>query len=294
MKAFLLTDVFDTDSSCLKRSAMALRSVGFGQSKSDEASAVYVSHQGEAQMAFSGVSLPVDKKRTEESLAKRVQKAGALKLKIKPQVIYEDTLSLKSAVDTLLAQAKKQSVGLVVLSTQARKGFARFLLGSFAETLIHRSSIDLLILNPKAKVRAKTKSMVVAIDLEKGVEQLVRETAELARKLDATVTYVHVPSPSYSVHFKGQDPSVAKYRKAVDRKVAQLDGLARSLGAKASVQIAGRWQAVSDVVLQVAKKQKADLIVIKAKSGSLATLMLGSVARSVVRKSEVPVMVVRR
>lgn len=293
MKTYVLTDVFDGDAGSLKRSVLSLKACGFGR-PSDQVSAVYVAHQGEAQLVMGGADSGPSKDVAEKALAGRIQSAAGTRVRLNSEVVYDYTLSLKSSVDSLIQNAKKQGVELLVVASQARKGFARFLLGSFAETLIHRSPIDLLVLNPKVKPRPKTKRILLAVDLDRGSEKLVQEIAEMARGLSAELLLLHVPSPSYSVKFKGQDEAVVRYRATVNRQMKKLGEIASQLGAKVSTQIEGRWESISDVILREARKGKADLVVVKAKTGSLATLMLGSVARSVVRKSDAPVLVLRR
>jgi nucleotide-binding universal stress UspA family protein len=49
----------------------------------------------------------------------------------------------------------------------------------------------------------------------------------------------------------------------------------------------------TDLILKEAKASQADVVAVHSKSGPLRRLILGSVARQVVRAAKVPVLVVR-
>src|SRR5262249_39669163 len=82
-----------------------------------------------------------------------------------PTVLISDSLSRRAAVEKLLEYAEKSQASLIAVGTHARKGVMRFLLGSFAETLILHSKTPLLIVNPKCKPMPAIKEILFATDI---------------------------------------------------------------------------------------------------------------------------------
>lgn len=69
----------------------------------------------------------------------------------RPRIIVQDTLSVMSAVQSLLEFAEEEDAGLIILSSHGRKGLARLMLGSFAERVLHSAKVPVFILNQHAR-----------------------------------------------------------------------------------------------------------------------------------------------
>lgn len=144
----------------------------------------------------------------------------------------------------------------------------------------------------------KITKMVVPIDFSTCSMLLVREAAELAVSVGATMTLLHVAelpaglAAGARIHPDGPEVTAEEYvaQDAANRVQSFLE-LARSLGADAKVAVR-----VGAVVPQIlAEAEGADLVVMGTHGRSgLARAVLGSVAEQVVRAGRVPVMLVRR
>ncbi len=293
MKALWLVDVFDKDLKSPKAVANSLRGLGFGPD--DQIWGTYLAQDVEENLHLA-FGVPKSDRLTKlpaSLLKRRLAQIGTQDLRLQPSLISVNGVSLKSGADRVLADAKSKKVDLIALQTHARKGFERFVVGSFAETLIHRSPISLLILNPNAKTKKSIKRIVFATELGKSAEKSVIKMAEFAKRAGAELRLVHVPFPSYSVKFKGQDPRVEAYRHAVPKQMARLVLLASEVGVKTDSVIASPIRPIVGAIEAEATRFASDLTAVKSKSGPIATLFLGSVARSLVRRSTQPVLILR-
>lgn len=293
MKAIWLVDVLDKDLKSPRAIANTLQGLGFGPT--DQIWCTYLSQEIEGNLNFAtDVARSRSMRKLPSSLLKRhISNLDTQGLSVRPSLISVNGVSLKSGADRVLVDAKAKKVDLIALQTHGRKGFVRLVVGSFAETLIHRSPISLLILNPGTKTKKNVKRIVYATELEKAAEKSVVKIAEFAKRAGAELRLVHVPFPSYSVKFRGQDPQVEAYRKNVPKQMERLTKLASEVGVVTDYVIATPNKSIVEIIDAEAKNFRADLTAVKSKVGPIGTLFLGSVARSLVRQSSLPVLILR-
>jgi nucleotide-binding universal stress UspA family protein len=297
MRALWLTDIFDPALRSSPRSAsltgQALRLLGW--TKSDVTTITYLAHQGE-QNLFLAYDIPKDERFTqypEKLLKKHASKLDTRSLKVKLQVITEGSTSMSAGAEGVIRFAKKDDADLIALQTHSHKGFKRLVLGSFAETMMLLSPISLLILNPDSKVSKKAKRILYATDIEKSADAGVKKAALIAKKAGATLRLLHMVLPAYSATFEGQDADVLKYRKQVDDRIQELVAVAEAEGATCEAVIRDELISNTDLILKEAKASKADILAVQSKAGLLRRVLLGSVARNVVRAAKIPVLVIR-
>jgi nucleotide-binding universal stress UspA family protein len=298
MRAIWLTDIFDpalrSSTKAASLPGVALRSMGW--SKADETIITYLALHSEPNLYLAYDVPKKDRfsKYPETLLKKHVLRLDTRSLKVRSKLITEDSHSLRSGVEEVIAFVKRQKVDLVTLQTHSRKGFERFLVGSFAETMMLMSPISLLLLNPDVRVSKRVKQILLAVDIDKSAEVSVKHATKLARYAGATLRLLHIARPSYSANFHGQDKDVFSYRKNIDRRIQDLVAIAEAGGVDCTAIIRDDLSPTTDVILDEAKSSKADVIAVHAKSGPLRRLILGSVARHVVRAANVPVLVLRQ
>lgn len=293
MKALWLVDIFDKDFKSYDEVANTLRGLGFNQE--DQIWCTYLAQESEPNLNLAYDVPKADRltKLPDGILAKRIASLKLKGLRVLPSVISTPGISMKSGADRVVADAKAKNADLIVLQTHSRKGFKRLLLGSFAETLIHRSPVSLLILNPKTKAKSSVKRIVYATDLAKSANKSVLKAAEFAKRAGAELRLVHVPLPSYDVKFAGQDLEVDAYRKSVPKRLSQLVKIASAGGLKVDSVIAKPNKPISEAIDFEAKRFKADLTAMRSDTGPVESLFLGSVGRSLVRLSTRPVLILR-
>lgn len=211
----------------------------------------------------------------------------------KIQVVEDQAFTITKVVDRMLELASENDSDLIALFTHARKGYLRFLMGSFAETVIHRSQKDLLLMNPKVIVKSKIQNVLFASDFGANSEQEFAKIFKYTKNLGAKLTVFHHTEIIYKWSLDEENPKIIKYRKSVDKMKSWVESESRKAGVEVNVVMASDFDSTSSHVFKLVKKNKIDLIATAAKSGSLAALMGGSVTRQIVRESSIPVLVVK-
>ncbi len=211
----------------------------------------------------------------------------------KIHVIDHPTFSTTKSVDRLLKLASERGSDLIGIFTHARKGFSRLIIGSFAETLIHRSSKDLLILSPKATITAPMKNVLFASDFGPNSKKEILKLFSYIKNINPVLTVFHDADVIYKKSLDEKNPKIHAYRKEVDQMKLWIEDQCHKAGIKGNVVITSDFKSTSDHVLSLAKKNKIDLVVVCAKAGPTAALMGGSVTRQVIRESSVPVLVLK-
>ena len=106
-------------------------------------------------------------------------------------VIDHPTISNTKAVDRLLSFADERGADLIALFTHAQKGFKRLLVGSFAETMIHRSRKNLLLVNPLTQFAPRTRRILLSSDFSDDSRRQVTETLGICKRLKAKLIVFH-------------------------------------------------------------------------------------------------------
>ena len=208
-------------------------------------------------------------------------------------VVDYETFSNTKAVDSFLSLAKKRNTKLVALYTHGRLGFMRFTLGSFAETAIHRSKIDLLLANPETNFSPKVKSIFYASDFSPSSKKHLKRVIEISKKIGAQLTVFHATEIIYKLSFDELNPEIVSYRNKLRRIEVWIEQECKKLEVSCKVIITSEFTPSTELALNNAKKARADLIVVSAKVGPMAALMGGSVTRYIVRASTKPVLVLK-
>jgi len=209
------------------------------------------------------------------------------------RVVEQMSLSTTKVVDRMLKLANEQGCELIGLFTHARKGFARFVLGSFTETAIHRSTKDLLLMNPNANLGSTVGRILFASDFGSSSRKELSRVFQYAKSLGASLTVFHHAEVIYKWSMEESSPKVKAYRKSVDKMKHWVETEARKKGVSTNVIIASDFQSTAAHIFKVVKSKRIDVVVLSAKTGPMAALMGGSVTREVIRASSVPVLVIK-
>jgi nucleotide-binding universal stress UspA family protein len=222
-----------------------------------------------------------------------LRKAGLKFEDKKIHVVEHRTLSTTETVDRLLRLAKDRGADLLGLFTHARKGYMRFAIGSVAETAIHRSKISLLLLNPKAHTPPKIRRVLFASDFGTNSKAQLKKVIGHCKKMKASLILLHHAEATYKWSLDESNPKIHSYRRKVNRLKLAVEQECKRAKIPTSIIISSELRGTADLILRSSKKEKADLIVVAAKTGPTAALMGGSVTRRVVRESNLPVLVLK-
>jgi nucleotide-binding universal stress UspA family protein len=212
-------------------------------------------------------------------------------------IAVDHTVPVGIPADSILKVAEDADVKLIVVGTHGRTGWNRLRLGSVAETIVREASCPVLTgsasdrtLSRAGAVWPKSPRLLVAVDFSLSSRAAFRLAVVLARRLRAQMTLLHAAEPSGRSRSHGHID--ASYRRKAERwfQAAVSAGRAGHM-VNERIVIPGN---PADVILDQAKRARADLIVMGSHGRrGLRLLMLGSVARSVIRKARSPVLVVK-
>lgn len=250
-----------------------------------------------------------DHSKTAESLFKEVLSDYNLPFLAEAKVIPHAAQSHAGAAEVLSHYAKQRGADLIVVGSHGRQGLQRFLLGSFAESLLLQSEVPVCVIGAHATRTRSTKSILFPTEFGEHSKQNYLHVVELAKKLKAEIVLLHaITRPIESLFDLETRPKVYNYEgrmmsleqileeqvEAQSRR-AQLwaDGAARQ-GIMVTHVIDSSFKPVDELVMDAAENNDCDLIVMEAQSGPMSAAILGSYTRNVVRKAHCPVFVFPR
>jgi nucleotide-binding universal stress UspA family protein len=244
--------------------------------------------------------LPAAEKALKNAL-KRAEIPGMLP----PKVLVQKMASLSQAISTLNNHAIITGADLIAVGTHAKKGLARFFLGSFTEVLLLGSTVPVLTINPKTKLPARDNHILFATDASPASQEAFKRLINLAKDLKAGITLYHyVKNPIEPIIQSGAfllgggwipvSTYVRDESAQLERELEKMAERARKAGIQTEVLMDSGLEGVTEGVLENAKKKKATLIALAAQSGPVAATLMGSIARQVVRTAECPVWVIRK
>ncbi len=211
-------------------------------------------------------------------------------------IIQLETADSKEAVAGLLNFCDKNHAKWIIVSSHGRSGLHRLVLGSFAESLLTHSKHPVLFLTHGEEEKGEkapvfTKKILFPTDFSKFSHKAFRHFLDFAKIFEDEIIIFHcvgllipvmdlagpvlvMPDSYYADQESGA-------RKAVKPWLEE----ASKLGVSARFVIANELnpKTVSEQVLAVAEKEHVDLIVMASVSGSVASFVVGSIAKEVFR-----------
>lgn len=218
-----------------------------------------------------------------------------------PKFLKSNDFSLRTAVKTLVDYARASDAEFIALGTQSKQSVSRFLFGSFAESLLVYSDIPILMLTPECKPVTALKKMVFATDFSDASKAAFQQALDVAEEHRLSVTLFNRVEYSCDKTME-LIRNNSEYQRQLDedlerrsRAIEEMAALAHARGIKINVIINRKPSSVSiaQSILEVTAARKGNLIAVAAESGMNRSTLLGSVAREVVRKSSIPVWVIR-
>jgi nucleotide-binding universal stress UspA family protein len=202
--------------------------------------------------------------------------------------------------DAIAQYVTDHGIDLVVMTTHARKGLARWWLGSVGDRLLRRVSIPILLLHP-SELPQPTHFRRILVALDGEIEDPVLDAATGLGGLEENAEYllfrvaeppVPLLTPLAASPSQMGQPHLA--RAMEDAAAEYLDRVQRRLhaaGHKASWRVV-RSRDIPDQVVELAEETGADCIVLGTHGArGLERFLIGSVADKVVRSTALPVLV---
>ena len=195
-----------------------------------------------------------------------------------------------SAAEEIIEYAKRESCSVIVMPTHGYGRFRRFILGSVAAKVLHDAECPVLtgihMEEVPSNVRLDIRKILCAIDLKAHSGTVLAAADIVAREFKATMKLVHVlpivDSPE-TVYFD-QDWKTAITKQA-NKEVEELQ---QACGT--SHEVLMKPGEAAKAIDQVAREEKADLLVIGRSEGQSVIGRLRTQAYAIIRDSPCPVL----
>lgn len=227
------------------------------------------------------------------AVAEKLRAAG---IEAKPAIypLYHEPIG-----PAIVSTARERQADLIVMSTQGRSGLGRWFYGSVADQVLRQAEVPVMLV-PAACEQAwptdRAFRVLVPLDGSPFAEEALGPAGELAEALGAEVLLVRTVetplpySPVVGVPYRGMDPEgdLARAREYLESVADKLRAHAKAVDVYAAAGPA------STTIGKVAREERVDLVVMATHGyGGLSRFVLGSVATSVLRRSDVPLLLVR-
>ncbi|MCC7441851.1 MAG: universal stress protein [Bdellovibrionales bacterium] len=221
--------------------------------------------------------------------------APSLKLAA-PKILPNPTGTRRLAVEVLLSQARAGKFDLLALSTHGRRGIQRLMLGSFAEAVLSRAPLPLLVLPSQPSPTHSQGLALFASDLSEGARRIAPIAGGLAHAAGLNLVAFHAATDhSWAVATPGFIPPAAHPDELKARKAHLSSDLesTRRLGVETEIVVRSTDRSIAEAIVKTAAAKKADRIILNTTRTPGSALLLGSTARQVARLASCPVWVFR-
>lgn len=210
-----------------------------------------------------------------------------------PDVVGPDVIRAGEPTDAILQVALEVEIDLIAMCTHARKGVAKWLLGSVAETVVRRAQLPVLLVRPGLPApHAVLRRILVPLDGSEESFTVLIEVKRLALRTGAEVVLLHVTERAFAPLPQRGTRGMSGIPEDPEQK---LLAVADRLGRSDLIY----WQVIAhgdpaEEILDHAMTLDADLIAMSthARSGR-ERAMFGSVAQEVLGRSERAVLLQR-
>ncbi|MFL5813122.1 MAG: universal stress protein [Bdellovibrionia bacterium] len=266
---------------------------------------VYVLSPGDINLTieFSGLWLEQYREAAQKALEHALKDIQVANM-AHPEVIAENFTATAQAARSLAMHAKAMNAEMIVVPGHGRKGLGRFLTGSFAENVIQYSHVPVVILRPKIKISPKIQTILVPTQFGTKAKAVFRKIVDQAHGLGARIVLFHtIPHPVEPILQSGAYlaggswvPVQAYFSVETDRHRRRAEAWARwaeNQGVPTEVIVDVQGSDIGDSIVYLAKSRNADLVAMESRSGPIASTLLGSITRHVIRNAQCPVWVYR-
>ncbi len=221
-----------------------------------------------------------------------------------PEFILQTVNSRKQSVRAIMDYAKDSDTGAIAVIThlpEENTEKSHSFPGSFVETLLAESQLPVLVVNSQADPVHQFCRILVPTDFSKAARFDFGTIVQLARSLKSEIVLMHVLTiPESMTVMEGAGliggwPRIESFIESVETEAlknsAEMIAYAKRENVEAEFKLLRNREQLSKVILNQALRSKADLIAMTNQTGPIASLLLGSVTRQILRSSQLPVFV---
>jgi nucleotide-binding universal stress UspA family protein len=203
-----------------------------------------------------------------------------------------------SPAEPILDEARAAQADLLLLGTHQKRAMARLWAGATVQPTVRMAQLPVLCIPalevPVLETRPRLRHVLVATDFSELGNRAVAHAYELARG-DGSVSILHVrertlPSPAYA-YVDDRDALTPAARQELEARLRALIPKEGALPTNVEVIDGGH---AATVIIQEANRTGADAICLGSHGRSgLGRALMGSVAETVTRRAQRPVLIVR-
>lgn len=198
--------------------------------------------------------------------------------------------------EEITAYVEEQGMDLVVMGTHGRRWAQRMLLGSVTEEVVRNAACPVLTVQTDAEETPgrDVRRILVPVDFSDASETAVEHAAELAQTYEAQIELLHVVEEVTYPSAYGVDPVYMPPQDMIPRVEESLGEIAQKKIGHEGVQISATVGYAPYTILDHIDDNDIDRVVIATHGRTgFNRMILGSVAERVIRRSSVPVFVVK-
>lgn len=262
---------------------------------------VFVLNVGDVQTSLDPRQLPSNLLENYQQAAKNAINSMFKHVKhdnvLPPKILVEEYPSTRANVERLLYYCTEKNADLIVQSTHARSGLTRLFLGSFAESLLWRSPIPVLLVNPTSEIQRKFSKILFPSDFSEESQAAFSQLLPVAQELNSKIILFHKLQNRFNPVIGATTTFLGGHWVPFDREphirllAEEFCEQAELMGVKAEFQLDTTSGPVAKSIQTTAQKEKANLIALAAQTGPYTSALIGSTSRQVVREAAVPVWV---
>lgn len=227
----------------------------------------------------------------EAAIGNYLQEIGCTET-LAPRVLVISEGSVESMVERLVKYSDDVAAEMIIVSSRGRKGFDRFVFGSFAETLLLKSRRPIYFLTHQngTSLAERGNKVLFATDFSKNSELAFRVLIKQAKASNSEIIlyYAITLPPSLII---APDDFCNQQELAAKSDAQNWINEANSQGVKVNliIQYVGIPSNVAQSIIDLAKQKSARFVAMASSSGKMESLVFGSVAREVFKKNLFPV-----
>jgi nucleotide-binding universal stress UspA family protein len=193
--------------------------------------------------------------------------------------------------------ATTTGASLIVMSTHGRGGVGRWLYGSVADGVLHRTHVPVMLIGPHIAAGWTTgpSKIMVTLDGSRLSELALTAAKALASAFGASLLLARTSGPLEYAYAEGVPFAIRDAGEDLAAAADYLEEIARPLrdsGLKVDIQVQPGDAGI--VLADMARHHGADLMIMGSHGrGGLFRAVMGSVATATLRRASVPIVIVR-
>ena len=210
--------------------------------------------------------------------------------------ITQEQIESSSPAKQIVDYADANDVDLVVMGTHGRRGVDRMLFGSVTEEVVRQAPCPAFTVRTDAEVvpAQAVRRILVPVDFSDASDTAVQHAKEIAFTYGAEIDLLHVVEEPFYPPAYGPDVETFPTEDVVERVEKQLARMAEDDIGFEHVMVSATTGSPSNEILNYIEENEVDLVVVATHGRTgLDHILLGSVAERVLRRSPIPVFVVK-